>query len=168
MAVEMKGFDDLMKTFKESPNALHRQLILTVQKEAEKLAGLARAGCPVDTGQTRNSIQAYVEVHGEEIEGGARSSDPVAVYLEMGTGPKGQASEHPMAGELGVTYSPDGWRYQSEKVAAMRGEEYIPGETGGWVYTEGQSAKAFLYNAMVAMEDELTAAFGAAAEEALQ
>lgn len=168
MSVELKGFDELIKAIKDSPDKLQRKSVLTAQKLSNEVAGLARAGCPVDTGRTRNSIEAYTEVDGTTIEGGARSSYPVAIYLEMGTGPVGEASGHPMAGEMGVSYRPDGWIYQSERVAQLRGEEYESGVKGGYVYTEGQPARAFMYNAITAMEDDIAAAFNAALGEALQ
>lgn len=89
-------------------------------------------------------------------------------YLQRqndGTGPVGDAHPHPQAGELGISHRPDGWVYQSEEVAAMRGEAYIKDEKGGYVYTEGVPAKAFLYNALTASEDAILESLGGAVEE---
>lgn len=175
MSVSMTGFDTLIKSIEDSPDKLQRKTILKARKLAEKIAGKARAGAPVKDGRLRNSLNAYVEVNGDQIEGGVRSSYSPAIYHEFGTGPVGEMSDYPgkasMKGPL--TYSPDGWVYYSDEVKGQPLPETIqfgkhkgelrdpPGQiSNGYVYTEGVPARAFMYNALVSTEDEITASLG--------
>lgn len=152
------GFDELLSVFKASPDAMTRATLQKSRKLAEKVAGRARNGAPVRYGRLRNSIVSYTESHGDQIEGGARTDYLPAIYHEFGTGPVGEASGYPA--QISIDYRPDGWTYQSADVAAQRGEEYVPNEKGGYVYTEGVPARAFMYNAITSMEGEITAVLG--------
>lgn len=169
----MTGFDALMQSIDQAPDKLKRQTILKAQKLAEQVAGQARQGAPVSEGRIRNSIQSFVEVHGDVIEGGAKTSYPPAVYHEFGTGPVGDSNPHPMDGDLGITRRPDGWTYWSDDAvgrALPSTVQFGPhkGETrketeknvSGYVYTEGIPAQAFMYNAMKASEEQITASLG--------
>lgn len=179
MSVSITGFDALMKSIKQAPDQLTRATIQKAQKLAEQVAGQARDGAPSNEGRLRNSIQSFVEVKGDVIEGGARTSYPPAVYHEFGTGYVGDEQNHPLAGELGVThshpvttvrrkdgktYDVDGWFYWSEEAAAKR-EPLPDGEPNGYVFTRGVPAKAFMYNAMKASEDQIMASLEAVVTE---
>lgn len=157
------GFDELIFTLKVAPDALTRKVMQKSRVLAEKVAGRARSGAPVRYGQLRNSIVSYLEVHGAELEGGARTDYLPAIYHELGTGPVGEASGYPAP--FSVAHRPDGWRYQSAEAAAQRGEEYVPGKKGGWVYTEGVPAKAFMYRAITSMDEEIGHTLGDAVTE---
>ena len=56
-------------------------------------------------------------------------------------------------------------------MAVERGEEFVPyikgvqAGKGGYVYTEGVPAKAFMYNALVANEDKIMEELGASVTE---
>ena len=171
MSVNVTGFDALLKDIKESPDRLQRATIAKAHKLAEQVAGQARQGAPVGEGRLRNSIHSFVKVNGDTVEGGAATGYAPAIYHEFGTGPVGDEHPHPMDGELGITRRPDGWKYQSAEVAVERGEEFVPyikgvqAGKGGYVYTEGVPAKAFMYNALVANEDKIMEELGASVTE---
>ncbi len=165
MGVSVSGFDALISALEQSPDKLQRATVLRANQLAEQIAAQAREGAPVQNGQLRNSLKSYVEAHGDQIEGGVKTDYAPAIYHEFGTGPVGDATPHPQAAELGVSHRPDGWVYQSAEVAAMRGEEYVENEKGGYVYTEGVPAKAFMYNALTANEDAILESLGGAIEE---
>ncbi|MCD8368257.1 MAG: HK97 gp10 family phage protein [Clostridiales bacterium] len=165
MGVSVSGFDALISALEQSPDKLQRATVTRAAKLAEQVAAQAREGAPVKNGQLRNSLKSYVEAHGDQIEGGVKTDYAPAIYHEFGTGPVGDENPHPQAAELGISHRPDGWVYQSEEVAAMRGEEYVENEKGGYVYTEGVPAKAFMYNALTANEDAILESLGAAVEE---
>ncbi|MCD7881074.1 MAG: HK97 gp10 family phage protein [Clostridiales bacterium] len=167
MGVSLTGFDSFLSTIENSPDELGRKTALKAAKLAEQIAGQARAGAPVDSGRLRNSLESYVETHGDTVEGGVKSSYPPAIYHELGTGPVGAASGHPMAGEMGVNYSPDGWVYWSDEVAAQRGTD-AEGQENGFVYTQGVPAKAFMHNALTASEDAILEQLGAGITEVLE
>lgn len=163
--MKITGLDSLLKQIDKSPGRMTSELEKRARRMATKLAGAARAGVPVDEGHLRNSIQGFAQRDGDDVTAGARTNYDVAIYHEFGTGPVGEARNHPLAAELGITHVSEGWVYQSEKVAAARGEEYIKDVKGGHVYTEGVPARAFMYNAGVALEDEIMEEFGAAVTE---
>lgn len=168
MKVEVTGLDELMRMLETAPEALEEAVAQKAAELAEQVAGAARDRAPEDTGRLRNSIESFVERPTPgTVTGGARSSYPPAIYHEFGTGPVGSAHPHPKAGELGITHRPDGWVYWSEDVAQSR-EPDSSGEANGFVYTEGVPAKAFLYNAITALEEEILDGLGAVAEEALK
>lgn len=164
MGIQLTGFEGLLDMFDHSADSLHRRTVITVRKLSEKVAGKARLGAPVREGRLRNSIEGYVEIQGDLIEGGAKTSYPAAVFHEFGTGPVGDKNPHPLDGELGITRRPDGWTYWSEAVAAQR-DPGGQGEPNGYVYTRGVPARAFMHNALVATEDEIMDSLGAVIEE---
>ena len=157
-------FDGLIRAFRTAPDKLSREVMQKSLTLAEKVAGRARDGAPVNQGRLRNSIMSYTQADGDVIEGGARTDYAPAIYQEFGTGPVGAESGYPDS-NMTITYRPDGWVYQSEEVARMRGEEYVPNESGGYVYTRGVPAKAFMYNAITSMEDQILSQLGEAALE---
>ncbi|MCD8085345.1 MAG: HK97 gp10 family phage protein [Clostridiales bacterium] len=178
MGVSVSGFDALISALEQSPDKLQRATVKRVATLAEKVATQAREGAPVNYGQLRNSLESYVEAHGDQIEGGVKTSYAAAVYQEFGTGPVGAANPHPKAAELDVTYEPDGWTYYSEsavgkplpdtiKFGKHKGEQRKPpGQvSNGLVYTEGVPAKAFMYNALTSNEDAILEGLGGAIEE---
>ncbi|MCD8381546.1 MAG: hypothetical protein LUC30_01305 [Clostridiales bacterium] len=167
MGVSVTGFDSLLSAIENSPDELGRKTAVKAAKLAEQVAGQARQGALVDSGRLRNSLERYVEAHGDTVEGGVKSSYPPAIYHELGTGPVGAASGHPMAGEMGVNYSPSGWTYWSDEVAAQRGTD-AAGKENGFVYTEGVPAKAFMHNALTASEDAILEQLGAAVTEVFE
>jgi hypothetical protein len=164
--VELRGFDEFLRCIEDSPDKLERSVILRTRKLAEQVAGQARQGAPVGDGRVRNSLQSFTEVRGEEVVGGVRTDYPIAIFNELGTGPVGDAHPHPAEAELNPKRRPDGWTYWSDEVARERGEDE-KGNLNGFVYTEGMPAKAFMYNALRASEDEIMASLGAAVEEAM-
>lgn len=94
----------------------------------------AKRNCPIGKhagGSLRESIKATVDIVDGNIE--ARLSSPLeyAVYVEMGTGPKGEAN-HAGTAPVGATYHATGWVYHDEK---------------GFHYTTGQPARPFMYPA---------------------
>ena len=113
--------------------------ILPAAKEAaedamQTMKADAIKNCPVDTGELRGSIQTKVEIVDGNLEARLYSPLDYAVYVEMGTGPVGEAN-HADAAPVPVTYRATGWTYHDED---------------GFHYTRGQPARPFLYPAFKA------------------
>jgi len=94
----------------------------------------AQKNCPVDTSDLRGSIQSQSVIVDGAVEGKMYSPLEYAGYVEMGTGPKGEA-DHAGTAPIGVTYRTTGWTYHDEK---------------GFHYTRGQPARPYLYPAFKA------------------
>ena len=89
--------------------------------------------CPVDTGQLRNSINIDVEVKGKNIIGKVFTNCAYGMFVEFGTGVKGNGTyPYPTSG---LTYKNSGWCYFSE-------------DENKWIYTTGQPAQPYLYPAL--------------------
>ena len=79
----------LTKMTKESGTGLERGINMATAV----VSGRAKALAPVDTGHLRASIHAkQAEVHGDEITGAVIASAEHAVYVEFGTGIRGNGS----------------------------------------------------------------------------
>lgn len=119
--------DDLADEIKDAAERGLNAALKDIVARAKNLA-------PEDLGQLRNSITSRVDRQGNEIDAAVIAGAGHAVYVEMGTGPRGQASDKREAAPVGATYTTHGWVYRDPK-------------TGNFYYTEGQPAKPFLYPA---------------------
>ena len=99
----------------------------------------AQALCPLDTGDLREKIKTRIRVEKDGLRGEVYSGAPHGIYVEMGTGPKGEAKHDGVNPEWAaqVTYSPKGWH------APIKGEVR---------FIKGYAARPFLYPAFKANE----------------
>lgn len=164
--IELKGFDRFIADLEACPDKLERSVMLRARKLADQVAGQARQGAPVADGRLRNSLQSFTESRDGEIVGGVRTDYDIAIFHELGTGPVGNANPHPAESELHPKRRPNGWTFWSDKAARER-EPDENGNRNGFVYTKGIPAKAFMYNALRASEDEILASLCGALEEAM-
>ena len=135
--IELSGLDDvfsLLDRFDE--DGLEDALRAGLGSGLQKIAGAAKMLCPVDTGSLRNSIKTRMTFDGEgALVGEVYVGKQYGVFVEMGTGPKGEQSHAGVNPEWlsKVTYSPKGWVY--------------PTDDGEFRHTLGQPARPFLYPA---------------------
>ena len=133
---------------------LDKALVTAVRALSEILAGDARAACPVDTGDLRNSIEGFTEVEKDSISGGAVTTNDHAAYVEFGTGPTGtESGGHPLDGELGIVRKTEPWLAVIPDVGPR--------------YVHGQPANPFMYTAMKQNEKEIVEKFGTSVKEVL-
>ena len=71
-----------------------------VSDAVQTVRSAAAMNVHVDTGELRQSIYADVEVSGDTATGTCWTNKPYAVYLEFGTGPKGQESHAGISPEI--------------------------------------------------------------------
>ena len=134
MPIHIEGADALIAKLSGIAAALLPAAAEGMEKAMQPMVRDAKTNCPVDTGMLRGSIQATVQAGGDAVSGKLYSASEYALYVEMGTGPKGEA-EHAGVAPVGVTYRPTGWVYRDER---------------GFHYTTGQPARPFLYPAFKA------------------
>lgn len=132
------GVDAVLNKIGNSPQLLHDEVLQKVRMNAEKMAGVQRENCPVDTSLLRESIHTFVEDNGDVISGGSRTNISYAPYVEFGTGQAGDANGHPLDDEFGITRKTE------------------------WA---GQRAQPFMYPGMKAVEGDVQRDFGSAVEE---
>lgn len=140
VSMDVRGLDDIMGMLdalddKRLMDAARRGL----QRGLQDIRGEAQMLCPKDTGALKNSIKTRTRVEGDELVGEVYVGKKYGVFVEMGTGPKGEENHKGVNPEwlAKTTYSPEGWVYPTGKDD--------PDEK--FRYTLGQPARPFLYPA---------------------
>lgn len=136
--VSVGGIRRLIDEVRRYRQDLNRQVNKVVGDMVSEGAELARAECPVNTGELYSSIVGITD-HALN-KGFIRVNCPYAVYVEMGTGVEGDANPHPDTSILGFEVKYDrnghgqaGWWYYDEQ--------------GKLRWTRGTRSKPFMYNA---------------------
>lgn len=142
LEMDVEGLEDVL----ERLQALDGEQILRVARapmyrELEAIRQEATSNCPRDTGELRQSIKTRTRLRDGELRGEVYTNKEYAIYVEMGTGPRGEASHEGVSPELAanVTYSPKGWTYKTRD--------------GEYRHTRGMPARPFLYPAVKAHEE---------------
>ena len=136
--VTMQGIDAVINKISSSPQRLHNTVLQKAREKAEKMAGIQKENCPVDTSILRESIHSFVEDNGDVISAGSKTSESYAAYVEFGTGQAGDADGHPLDSELGIVRKTE-WK--------------------------GQKAQPFMYPGMKAVEPEIKEELGISVQE---
>lgn len=161
MSKGIEGLDRLMKKYgamaevvsKKSMEAAVRPSIKMVQAEAKLL-------CPVDSGELRGSIKTAVESSDSVTLGAVYTNKKTALFVEIGTGPKGQVDHDGISPDIIPAYSQSPWWIHESQVDAETAEKYhwfyINTENGRFYQCSGQPAQPFLYPALKNNEDRAT------------
>jgi hypothetical protein len=129
----IEGLDELLDELDDLEQDILDAAAFGLAKGLKRTVGVAKALCSADSGQLRNSITDIVERKGDTVDGQALATAGHAIYVEMGTGPVGQANHQGVA-PVPVTYRTTGWVYRSKKDGKFYG-------------TKGQPARPYLYPA---------------------
>ena len=95
----------------------------------------AKMRVPVDTGELQNSIDYNVDISAKGFTGKVFTNKEHGLYVELGTGPKGEASHIGISPEIKPIYSPSGWVYYDT-------------DKQKFIFTNGQPARPFMYPAL--------------------
>lgn len=95
----------------------------------------AKMRVPVDTGELQNSIDYNVDISAKGFIGKVFTNKEHGLYVELGTGPKGEASHIGISPEIKPIYSPSGWVYYDV-------------DKQKFIFTNGQPARPFMYPAL--------------------
>ena len=136
--VTMQGLEAVISKIGNSTELLHNTVLQKAREKSEKMAGIQKENCPVDTSILRESIHAFVEDNGDVISSGSKTNVSYAAYVEFGTGQAGDANGHPLDSELGI----------------VRKTEW-----------GGHKAQPFMYPGMKAVEPEIKEDLGLSVQE---
>ena len=130
----IEGLDGLYKALedlKQNADAVAEQAVLA---GAEKIRKQAVLLAPVKSGELRQSIKTTSQRDGKSVKGIVYTNKAYAPYVEFGTGPIGEASDHSdVSPNIAVSYKQKGWSYQDAE--------------GVWHHTRGQPAQPYMYPA---------------------
>lgn len=116
-----------------------------VQEEAKLLA-------PADSGDLRQNIQVTVTKDVGAIVAHIGTRLEYALYVELGTGPRGAADHSGISPDISPTYSTSGWWIHESQVPAGTAEKYhwttITTKQGKFYKCDGQPAQPYLYPAL--------------------
>lgn len=141
---EFVGLDRLL----QSLDGLSEEVILSASKQGmmralTRMRDDARMNCPEDTGELRSKIDCTTKRIANHVRGELVSSAEHAVFVEMGTGPKGEAgvgaAQVSPQIRKNVTYSNSGWVFPTGKTNERGKPEFA--------YTEGMPPRPYLYPA---------------------
>ena len=92
MAKGIKGLDKLMKKYGElAEQAAGESMGRAVGASAKLIQGEAKLLCPGNDGELRRSIKTRVETAEEGTIGAVYTNKKYGPYVELGTGPRGEA-----------------------------------------------------------------------------
>ena len=132
-SVKIKGIDSLTQRFN---NIANMELRASVNEATELVQGQAKNLVPPNgTGYLRESIHMQVKDTGKELQGRVFTNCEYAIYVEMGTGVKGNGTYPYEIKGFTPEYKNKGWAYYDE-------------DKGEWIYTKGQVAQPYMYPAL--------------------
>lgn len=137
--MELEGLDEVLAMLDRVED---KQVIKAadegLQDGLQAIRAEARENCPKDTRKLEQSIFTRTSIKDGELVGEVVAGAEYAVFVEMGTGPRGEESHAGVDPErlARTTYSPKGWSFK--------------GRDGKWHGTRGQPARPFLYPALKA------------------
>lgn len=147
-----------------------------VSDAVQTVRSAAAMNVHVDTGELRQSIYADVEVSGDTATGTCWTNKPYAVYLEFGTGPKGQESHAGISPKITPAYTQNSWWIHESQVDRRVAEKYhwfhIDTPDGRFYQCTGQPAYPFMYPALKDNQNQILegmkAEFSAAIKESIK
>lgn len=134
-------------------------LTAAIQKGISFVQEAAKAGCPVQDGELRESIFTSMENEGDVIRGSCYTNKEYAPYVEFGTGPKGQQMHDGISPDVAVAYSQSPWWIHESQIGREVAEKYhffhIDTPQGRFYQCTGQAAQPFMYPALKDHEDQV-------------
>ena len=157
---KIQGLDSLINKL----NNLDRIKISdTVMRQIKLVQAEAKLNTPVKArgggGELRDSIVTSVEDYGGGVRGIAKTNKRYAAYVELGTGPKGEADHDGISPKVNPSYSQHGWGIPADQIDAADAEMYHMSKRSyngkEYYMTNGQAAHPFMYPAIKNNEKQI-------------
>lgn len=145
-----KRFDELSKLSLKSG----------ISKGITLVQETAKEDCPTFDGELRSKIMAEVVEDGDMVYGICWPAVEHGAYVELGTGPKGQANHEGISPDIAVAYTQSPWWIHESQIDREVAEHYhffyIDTPQGRFYQCTGQPAQPYLYPALKNNEDAIT------------
>lgn len=149
------GADSLIakcrKLYGAKSNEIVGQAVLHAAKTVVQAEAKLRA--PANEGELRNSIRVRLKVNGNKISSEVFTNSDHATYVELGTGPKGQASHSGISPEVSVSYRSSPWYVHEDQINVG---PYHFAKRGEFYKMYGQPAQPYLYPALKDNHDRVS------------
>ena len=149
------GADSLIakcrKLYGAKSNEIVGQAVLHAAKTVVQAEAKLRA--PANEGELRNSIKTRVKMDGGKVIGEVYTNLHYAPYVELGTGPKGQASHSGISPEVSVSYRSSPWYVHEDQIDVG---PYHFAKRGEFYKMYGQPAQPYLYPALKDNHDRVS------------
>ena len=158
----IEGLDDLMAKFgKKAIKVVDANMEKAVGNAMQIVRTEARLMCPVNHGELRRSIKAVVKREDDCIEGTCYTNSKYAKYVELGTGPAGEADHAGISPTVNPVYTQSPWwvhesAFESQSDAERYGWFFIDTPEGRFYRISGQPAQPFMYPALKNNEERVT------------
>ena len=131
------------------------QIDRVMKKQAEVVRAAAVYLVPVETGELRSSIHTDVTHQDGGTQGVVYTNKAYGPYVELGTGPVGQADHAGISPEVSISYRQTGWTYYDKR-------------NGQFVRTQGQPARPYMYPALKNNEQKVIRGFREGVDKEIQ
>ena len=145
---ELIGADSLIAkcrklASKQVGDDIVRRAVLNACKNVVQAEAKLRA--PANEGELRNSIKVRVKMEGDRAIGEVFTNSDHGAYVELGTGPKGQASHSGISPDVNVSYRSSPWFVHEDQIDVGK---YHFQKMGEFYKMYGQPAQPYLYPAL--------------------
>ena len=153
MAGGINGLDKLMQKYgKLAETVAGDTMKRAVGASARMIQAEAKLLCPVDHGELRGSIRTQVLEQDGHTTGVVYTNKEYGPYVELGTGPKGEANHSGISPMVMPAYTQSPWWIHESQIDKEAAEKYhwffIETEQGRFYQCTGQPAQPFLYPAL--------------------
>lgn len=153
---------------KKLDKLLEVDLVPAVGKGIKQVREYAQSGCPSFDGELREKIKTDVEEDEALVRGVCWPDVKHGVFVELGTGPKGQADHDGISPEVTVSYTQEPWWIHEgpgeneidRSVAEHYHFPFIDTPQGRFYKCSGQAAQPYLYPALKDNKDEILKIMG--------
>ena len=157
----IEGLDKLMKKYGElAERTVGNNIVKAVGASAKLVQAEAKTLSPKNQGQLRNSIKSMVEHRDDMVVGTVYTNKAYAMYVEMGTGPKGAANHAGISPVVNPSYTMSPWWIHDSQIDKEVAEEYhwfyLDTPNGRFYQCTGQPAQPFMYPALKSNEERVT------------
>lgn len=158
MSGEIEGLQKLLRKYGQlGQMAVNENMGHAVGNAIKRVQAAAKLGCPVNHGELRNSIQTSVTQVSEGYVGSCYTNKKYGPYVELGTGPRGEADHEGISPDVTPAYTQEPWWIHESQIDRADAERYkwfyIDTPEGRFYRVEGQPAHPFMYPALKDNED---------------
>lgn len=157
----LEGLDKLMKKFGElAEQVAGNNMGKAVGASAKLVQAEAKTYCPVADGELRRGIRTMVDIQVDKTVGIINNNARHAIFVELGTGPRGADSHSGISPVINPSYTMSPWWIHESQIDKDVAERYhwfyLDTPDGRFYQCTGQPAQPFMYPALKNNEERVT------------